>query len=159
MAGKEDRRSALVPADFIILIGPNGTLRKVTQATNMRSMLVMQNGDETVLTKQAAQDGWLRLSDQVDEATYSKIYAHLKAEQLNPHKCDKFDERLLPKVCKDRVKASLKASSRPGKKVAVDEAQLRAQIKGELMGELKAGLKAELLAEVRAEIAEDAKAG
>ncbi len=136
--------------DFIILIGPNGTLRKVTQATNMRSKLVMKNGKKTVLTEEADEAGWLFLSDEVNEETYDKIHAHLKAEQANPFKCGKFDEKLLPKVCKDRIKASLKASARPGKKVAVDEAALRAEIKASLKAEVMAELKAELKAEASA---------
>ena len=53
MAKKEDRRSALVHPDFIVMISPNGPLRRVTVASNMASRLFMMNGSKRVLTEDA----------------------------------------------------------------------------------------------------------
>lgn len=138
MPQKEDRRSALVHPDFIILIHPNGSLRRITMATNMRSKLVMMNGKRLVLTEEADEAGWLMLKGEVDPDVYEQIYAYLKAEQVAPFSVGPFDSKLLPKVCKDRRKKAVRVRKVEKKKPDVDVAALREQLKAEILAELAA---------------------
>lgn len=144
MNAKENRRSALTDPDFIVLIAPNGTLRRVPIATNIQSRLILKNGKRWVLTEEADEAGWTFLSEHVKPDVLEKIHAHLTAEQANPYKCGKFDEKLLPKICRDRQKEAQQALA-ARRKTPAD-----ANVNADARAALKAEVKAEVLAELKA---------